>query len=342
MLRLILTMGFAPLLGGGLAHASDYAATVVDYDNVNSGQWDDPTTVLGRPSIDTDGDFSMWEEVVAVLPVFAPWTATEIYRVGEGTSLTIMFDHQVGDDSLNPCGIDFIIFGNAAQEVGGDDYWTNGDPNLTTVNSSSVLREPGIVSVSQTGNPGDWHTFSAEDGPFADDFPLTLGRIYDPENPEPSLENNQWWGAPTIPTYPLDPTLTPDDFNGLTVAEITKKYGYSAGGTGFDLSQLDPPLDWIQYVRVEYSPAVGLSPEIDAFVDVTPVVIPDLDCDSDVDGNDLDIFESCATGPDVVPPNPGCERSDFDQDGDVDQEDFGWLQRCMTGPDVLLDWDCMD
>ena len=73
MLRLILTIGLALLPGGKLVQASDYAATVVDYDNTNSAEWNDPTTVLGRPSIDTEGDFAMFEDIVVVLPVFAPW-----------------------------------------------------------------------------------------------------------------------------------------------------------------------------------------------------------------------------------------------------------------------------
>jgi len=330
-----------PLLGlaCGRLHASDYAVEVVEYDASASGAWSDPQTVLGRPAVDTEGDFSMWEDEVAVVPVFGPWKPREIYRIGENTSLVVRFDHPVVDDPLNPCGVDFIIFGNAILKIGQNATWLNGDPNLTTVRTSEVLAERGTVSVSQDG--ATWRTFTGPAAPFADDFLPTLGRIYDPEHPEPAPENNEWWGAPTIPTYPADPALAPADFNGLTVAQIATKYGYSAGGTGFDLGTLVPPLEWIQYVKVEYSAAVGLSPEIDAFADVAPVVIPDLDCDSDVDGDDLDLFEACATGPAVGPVTPGCERSDFDQDGDVDHDDFGLLQRCMTGPGVLLDWDCM-
>ena len=40
-----------------------------------------------------------------------------------------------------------------------------------------LSREPGKVSVSKTGPPDayDWHTF--DNGPYADDFPPTLGRV---------------------------------------------------------------------------------------------------------------------------------------------------------------------
>jgi hypothetical protein len=169
----------------------------------------------------------------------------------------------------------------------------------------------------------------------------TLGRVYDPEHPEPSLEYNAWWGAPTVPTYPLDPSLAPADFGGWTVGQVARKYGYSAGGTGFDLAELDEPLAWFQYVKVEYWDVEGLTPEIDAMADVAPLRLPDLDCDSDVDADDADRLDACRAGPAVMR-YPGCERADLDADGDVDQSDFGLLQRCWTGPDVLLDWSCLE
>jgi len=73
----------------------------------------------------------------------------------------------------------------------------------------------------------------------------------------------------------------------------------------------------------------------------------DFDADGDVDGDDLAVFESCATGP-AVPynpaelpePEPGCTlapdtnghiAADFDEDDDVDQSDFGAFQRCYSG-----------
>jgi hypothetical protein len=315
--------------------ASDYAAEVVSYDNSQSGTFNNPQVVLNRPAVDTAGDYSMFENPVAVVPVFGPWKPEEIYRVGTGTSLVVRFDHPVLDDPLNPCGVDFIIFGNAIQRVGSGQYWTNGNPNLTTVLTSETTAEPAVVSVSQDGQT--WYTFT--NGPYADDFAPTLGRIYDTLNPTPELQNNYWWGAPTIPTYPLNPALTSTDFVGLTVAQIAINYGWSAGGTGFDLSNLDTPLSWIQYVRVTQQG--GLTPEIDAFADVAAILLPDLDCDSDVDTDDYGVLNGCWTGPAVGPVAAGCERADLDQDNDVDQTDFGRLQRCFTGPGKRIDFNCM-
>ncbi len=327
--------------------ASDYASVVISYDNSKSSIWNDPTTVLGHPTIDTAGDMDM-EDVVAVLPIFGPWMPDEIYRIGTGTSLTIMFDRPVYDDPLNPCGVDFIIYGNTIQGLGGGQYWDNGDPNNLTIQSPNISAERGIVSVSQDGII--WYTFN--NGPYADDWAPTLGRIYDPENPDPVLQNNFWWGAPTVATYPLNPNLGPADFLGKTVAQMAMEYGYSAGGTGFNLRDLDPPLPWIQYVRVSYWTTEGMSPEIDAFAIVLPVHIPDFDCDSDVDGDDFEIFERCRTAPAIGPPGKYCDpqaedcdpclRADLDGDGDVDQEDFGFFQRCYSGPDILFDWSCLD
>ncbi len=329
--------------------AGDYASAVIAYDNSKSSSWNNPTTVLGRPTIDTTGDpLYMWEDIVAVLPVFGPWMPDEIYRIGRDTSLTIMFDRPVENNPLNPCGVDFIVFGNSSQEIGGGQYWLNEDPNSATIQSTNILAERGLVSVSQDGII--WYTFT--DGPYADDWAPTLGRIYDPENPDPALEANYWWGAPTVATYPVNPNLEPADFLGKTVAQMAIKFGYSAGGAGFDLGNLNPSLPWIQYVRVSYWSQEGMTPEIDAFAIVLPVRIPDFDCDSDVDGDDFEIFERCRTAPSIGPPGKHCDpqvedcdpclRADLDQDGDVDQEDFGYFQRCYSGPDVLFDWNCLD
>jgi hypothetical protein len=67
----------------------------------------------------------------------------------------------------------------------------------------------------------------------------------------------------------------------------------------------------------------------------------DLTCDAHVDGADLDVFRSCASGP-AVPFTNGCENSDFDKDGDVDMNDFGVLQRCWSGNSLPIDPRCAE
>jgi hypothetical protein len=69
-----------------------------------------------------------------------------------------------------------------------------------------------------------------------------------------------------------------------------------------------------------------------------------LDEDGDVDREDIDAFEQCATGPGnpygpgqlplgcVLGLDPGDHiRADFDKDGDVDQVDLSVAQRCFSG-----------
>lgn len=71
----------------------------------------------------------------------------------------------------------------------------------------------------------------------------------------------------------------------------------------------------------------------------TPVIYGDLDHDGDVDAEDVAAFESCASGPWVVPP-PDCAKSDLTGDDDVDEADFSVLQRCFSGTGRLGDPGC--
>jgi hypothetical protein len=65
----------------------------------------------------------------------------------------------------------------------------------------------------------------------------------------------------------------------------------------------------------------------------------DFDADGDVDADDLDLFETCASGPGITPAS-GCEGRDLDGDSDVDQSDLGLLQRCLSGLGTPASMDC--
>ncbi|MHC4443652.1 MAG: DUF6531 domain-containing protein [Planctomycetota bacterium] len=56
----------------------------------------------------------------------------------------------------------------------------------------------------------------------------------------------------------------------------------------------------------------------------------DYDLDGDIDTDDFNIFEACASGPNI-PHDPGCEDKDFDEDNDADQNDFAEWQKLYTG-----------
>ena len=328
------------------AWASDFATEVIEYvqgigvsfDSITGMPFNDPMTALGRPTVDTTGDG--WDTgaptaAVPVVIVNAAFRSTEIVTIGEGGQLVLKFDHPVQNDPRNPCGKDFIVFGNTFQLVGGGAMWNNGNPQSTRVSSNILTSEPGIVSVSQDGTA--WYALTT---PHADEFAPTLGRVFDMTHPDSSLGTwNLWWSQPTCPLIPPNPALNADCFLNLTVAECAQKYGFSAGGTSFDLT--DVGLDWIQYVKIENPTGSGFTPEIDAVADVDPdAAAPDFDCDADVDAADLNAWKTCRTGSHLTSITVGCERADIDADGDVDQEDFGLLQRCLSGSDVPADPNC--
>ncbi|MBN1510819.1 MAG: SUMF1/EgtB/PvdO family nonheme iron enzyme, partial [Phycisphaerae bacterium] len=72
-----------------------------------------------------------------------------------------------------------------------------------------------------------------------------------------------------------------------------------------------------------------------------PAIPADFDNDGDVDNDDYDAFEACASAPAVLL-TPGCEAKDQDGDEDVDQADFSIFQRCMSGENVPVDLHCAD
>lgn len=79
----------------------------------------------------------------------------------------------------------------------------------------------------------------------------------------------------------------------------------------------------------------------------------DVDEDGDVDPDDFDVFQACATGPGLaydaqnlasgctlVADGQGVIAVDFDRDGDVDLSDFGTFQRCLSGAGVWANPSC--
>ncbi|MBP7933640.1 MAG: hypothetical protein KA354_03225 [Phycisphaerae bacterium] len=350
----------ASRVAGAGDRPEDYAVEVVEYVEGtgvpkdwlvgirfnNQVEVERPLPPLRRPTVDTTGDgFNTGSpsQAVPVVPVNPPLRYYELVSVGEGGRLILKLGRPATDNPANPYGIDFIVFGNTFAVIGGTTPWRNGDPNLTTLGTVMLSREPGKVSVSRTGPPEayDWHTF--ENGPYADDFAPTLGRRYDPAAPDPSLGVwNLWWGQPTDPRVPLKPALTATRISGRTVAQAARLYGVSAGGVGFDLAAVG--LDSALYVKIENPIGSGLSPDIDAVAIVDAAAAqadPDLDGDLDVDEDDLVVFRACVTGAAMGPPSAPCRQADLDGDSDVDQSDFGLLQRCRGGPDELVFPDCV-
>ncbi len=271
---------------------NDFAAEVVDYvqgtgvinDYLSGVPFNDPDTAIGRPTLMTTGDgfYIPPAQSVPVVPVYGPFRYFEVVSIGTGGRLTVKFNHPIANDRNNPYGIDFIIYGNAAQTIAGGQHWTNGNPEQTTV-TDSITDEPGIVSVSQDG--ATWYYFS--NGPYADSFAPTAGLQWD--------DVNDVWAEELDPTRPVDPNITAASLNGKTVAQIIELYDGSAGGTGFDIGSLG--LDWIQYVRIEDKSGNSATTEIDAIADVSccgdykhPLPAGDLDENCRVDFFDFAVL----------------------------------------------------
>ena len=262
-----------------------FATTVVDYyaggvgwDWVSFERFDDPSTALGRPTVDTTGDdyFLFPDSQVPVVPVYPALRARELVSIGlSGGQLTLAFDHPVFNNPDNPYGADFIVFGNSLQEIGKNQEWANGDPNLTLCSGTCSI-DGGHVDVSQDGIT--WYRVTSIEDRTADDFAPTLGRVYDTNRADTALGGwNAWWGGATDPTIPVAPSVTPSDLFGKSVATVARHYRGSAGGTAFDIGGLpltvhpDTGTKWIRYVRVtpdEYQTI----PEIDAIADVSPAL----------------------------------------------------------------------
>jgi len=310
---------------------NDFAVAVVDYQKGSGdmGGFDNPATSLGRPTLMTKGDgfFLPPTLELPVVPVYPPRQVEELVRIGQGGSITLKFSHPVRNDTNNPYGIDFIVFGNAMQAIGANESWLNDNPEETTVRGL-VFAEPGIVSVSQDGL--HWYTFDPNTGPYADDFAPAAAFQWD-------RQNNQWTHQ-LDPTRPVDPGLSAADFEGKTVADMIDAYQGAAGGTGFDLE--DVSLDWILYVRISDNPSSAATTEIDDFADVRccgdykhPFPAGDLDQDCRVGMNDLTIVLS-----NWLPPDPGNNNpeiglnsntkyplGDADHDGTVNLNDIALL-----------------
>ena len=210
--------------------------------------------------------------------------------------VTIAFDHDVIDDPDNPFGVDFIVFGNSGCTKSTDTGMTALDDPATCRLTAYGFPEESVVEVAQNPN-GPW--YGSDRWRTSDGFAPTLGHVYDPANADTNLySGNLWWGAPTDPTYPVDPRISFSDCAGLTLAELCQRYNGSAGGAGYDLAEAidkdgnELPSDaahggrkWFRYVRIscawgdkldpetgEYEGDSGFSePEVDAVADVAPV-----------------------------------------------------------------------
>ena len=219
-----------------------WADAVVDYDPGTGAAdgYTNTTVVVGAPTTMTSfGPVHMFN---------APWEMDHVLSMGSAGRLTVRFDEPVEDDPMNPFGIDLLIFGNAGFFADGPTY-----DSQHTSPAGLFGADGGRVEVSQDGTV----------------FVEVVGAIAD------GLFPTQPWldAAATRPadlTRPVDPRLTIDAFDGLSLEAALALYAGSGGGAGIDIAATG--LSRIFYVRVSHEGAGNV--EIDAFADVAAIPEP--------------------------------------------------------------------
>ncbi len=232
---LTLFVGMSGALAGG-----PWATGVVSYDagSAPSPDFSDPNTALGAPERFTGEDAGFPSAVTLFNGAFGQ---DEIVTISAGGELTLSLGQPATDDPANPFGVDLIVYGNG--------FFT-GD---------SQSRVGGLFA------EGPMEVWVSENGT---DF-VSTGAVNDGLFPTQGyLDNGPFDSTPgTIPTdfqSPMDPSLTLDDFLGLTYEEALALYGNSAGGVPIDIAGTG--LASANYVRITVPTDAGSSPEVDAVV----------------------------------------------------------------------------
>jgi hypothetical protein len=325
------------------AAGSDFAANLVSYKNLHStGLYDDPNSVLGKPTRWIRGLGNKTYACSLVYPAYNtdPNGNKLITTIVEDANIVVKFDHRISDDQGNPYGTDFLVFGNSFFR--GDGFLTP-DTDMAKyliAGDANESAEPVKVSVAQNAG-GPWFTFS--NGPYGDSPFPTNAFLWNRDVND--------WGAELDWLKPIDPALNTSDFIGCSVADAIESYDGSAGGTGFDLKDLDPndyaalAVDpntgrkWIQYIKVEYLPGGDYEGEIDGFADVAgggdyQHPAGDLNIDGKVDYSDLALLGDYWLCNITGYKNAGV-IADLYEDGIVNFRDFAMLagnwRKCTIG-----------
>ena len=280
------------------AAESPFGATVVECVTASRDlRFNNPTNALGEPKRFVNIYSGSWSGV-GYSDVYGGVVHPAVPAYGGGMHLSLIspddeepgyviiaFDHDVVDDPDNPFGVDFIVFGNTGCTKSTTTGMTALDDPATCRLTGTGFPEESVVEVAQNPN-GPW--YGSDMWRTSDGFAPTLGHVYDPANADTNLySGNLWWGAPTDPTYPVDPRVSFSDCAGLTLAQLCQRYNGSAGGAGYDLADTNLPSDaahggrkWFRYVRIScaYSEEPNeegdygfTEPEVDAVADVAPV-----------------------------------------------------------------------
>ncbi len=199
------------------------------------------SAVLGQP---TSGP--------GVDPFDPPFSKSQLLSLGAGGSVTVQFNTPIQNNSANPYGLDFTVFGNTGFTI------TNG-------NFSGGGITDGSLFGNNTGSTRVW--VSADNINYYQLNPL-LAPVVDGRYPT--------YGSGNF-NLPVNPALGQGAFAGQNLAGIAALYAGSAGGSSFDISWAQDALgnavslSDIDYVRVD---VLSGKSEIDGFASVAAAPEP--------------------------------------------------------------------
>lgn len=188
-------------------------------------------------------------------------------------------------------------------------------------------------------------------------LPLPDGGFYGITFDETALWVGQHSSGNPQPIYRIDPqtgavlnswTAPDDDIHGLA---WDGKHLWALSEATDGLYKMTPSGDVLEHYAIRPGTWGGLAFDgrffwsADSHLGVLSrfqiIVSADFNADGHVDGDDLALFEACASGP-AIPLSPECQDRDLDGDGDVDQADLARFQLCYSGPDNPADIACED
>ncbi len=233
------------------ACAQTFATSVVSSSGLGSnGLYNNPAAALGQPTTLINGIFDTPSGTYHDSMVYAPYATDPggnnvIVSLGATGSVTVKFDTPIVHSDQHWYGDDFIVFGNSA-------FTANSAITPTTDMSQVLIGSAG--GIYQNGTPT---VRVSADGI---NFTTLTAPIWYPTNSYywsgNYAVNPSGWDDSRLEdfTKPINPSLTPASFGGVTVAYAANTlYGGSAGGAAFSLAGvLDAsgnPLTSIQYIQ---------------------------------------------------------------------------------------------
>ena len=248
---IIIALGVAALPGASETWATQFAAEVVSYkpgtgfatDWSTGAGYTKKEAIVGEPTRKTPGKWGG-----PITPFSPPYLLAQILSIGEGGEVTLKFGKPIRDESINPFGLDFLVFGGAGFTI------TNGDFGGGGITDGTLFgQDDGETRVSVSADGDAWFVLDPKRAPAFDAYHPTDG--------------SGDFGLP------VNPALDKGDFAAGGLAKFTELYDGSGGGTGYDLGwAVDAAgkpvaLAQVRFVRLE---VLSGKAEIDAVSDVQP------------------------------------------------------------------------